>query len=273
MSSLKNILSNKWLLYITAFLSLTSIFGYLMNNDYAPILFFIMVAFLTNYFSKNMILILGISLIATNLLASITNIFDNSTKEGFEFGNKCNGLPQNNCDISGCSWDATNNKCISSANTGANSSLTPAPLDISETINENISISESINKANNLENQYDNLETLVNNDTIKNLSGETSKLLAQQDNLMNQMRDVEPLIKEASNVLNNIGSGNILDMFSSLSGSLNNFYDKYPDSFPKDYPERSKKMNEMMQIANEKKKTFNQLEQTQKAEQQSEKAS
>ena len=64
----KDLLSNKIVLYVVAFLSLTSVFGYLIQQKYAAILFFILVAFLTKYFSKNMIIILGIALIATNLL-------------------------------------------------------------------------------------------------------------------------------------------------------------------------------------------------------------
>ena len=84
--SVNALLNNRIILYIVAFLSLTSVFGYLMTHNYAAILFFILVAFLTNYFSKNMILILGISLILTNTLAGISNFF--SRKEGFEDATK-----------------------------------------------------------------------------------------------------------------------------------------------------------------------------------------
>ena len=148
MSAFKKLLSNKWLLYIVSFLSLTSIFGYLVNDDYAPILFFIMVAFLTNHFSKNMILILGISLLATNFLAGITNVFQKTVQEGFDLANKCNARSQQNCGGDGCSWDPAYSKCVATgASTGP--ALNPAPLDSSETVSEEISISETINKANN----------------------------------------------------------------------------------------------------------------------------
>lgn len=235
----KDILSNQWILYVVAFLSLTSVFGYLMNNDYAPILFFILVAFLTNYFSKNMIVILGIALIATNLLASITNIFGMqavSRTEGNQ--NMCSATEQTACDdTSGCSWDVADSKCSIAA----------------ATLNDTASVTtiKDADNAQSAESKMDNLESLYDNDTIRNMTSETNSLMQQQGDLMQQMKDIGPLVNEAMGALKNLGSGNMVDMFSSLSGSLGKFKDKYPDAFPANYDEKTAQINELIVQAKE----------------------
>ena len=80
--NLKNFLENKIVLYVIFFISLATVFGYIVLNNYAAVLFFILLAFLTNFFSKNMIVILGSAILGTHLLA-VLNIFGN-TREGYQ---------------------------------------------------------------------------------------------------------------------------------------------------------------------------------------------
>ena len=80
---LDKLLKNKMVLYITFFLALVSIFGYLVKQNYPAILFFTLVLFLTKNFSSNMIVILGISILATNLL-DVFRIFSFRNIENFE---------------------------------------------------------------------------------------------------------------------------------------------------------------------------------------------
>ena len=243
--SVNALLNNRIILYIVAFLSLTSIFGYLMIHNYAAILFFILVAFLTNYFSKNMILILGISLILTNTLAGISNFFSNN-REGFSNEsnkpdtNKCSSLTQDKCNVEGCIWN--NNMC--------NIASATETVTLTDTVKFDV--------ANNKEKSHDDLEKMIGKDNVRTLSTETQNLLQQQDKLMNQMKDIGPLINEAAGVLQGMGSGNYLGVFKSLSSSLDGFYEKYPESFPKDYKQQSASIKSMIdKITNINQKTNN----------------
>ena len=65
-SSISKILINKNFLYIIAFLSLTNILGYMMLGHLSHIVVFIVVGLIMSYFSKNMAVILLVSLIASN---------------------------------------------------------------------------------------------------------------------------------------------------------------------------------------------------------------
>ena len=66
-----NLLTNKYVLYFIAFLSIVNILSYFFEGQFGAIGFFTLVAFLMFYFTSNLIIVLGISLFATNLLTSI----------------------------------------------------------------------------------------------------------------------------------------------------------------------------------------------------------
>jgi hypothetical protein len=67
-SNKKNILHNKYILYFIFFIALGDllILGY--NNDYYSVAIFILIGFLTSFFSKNMIVIMFIAIAFTNII-------------------------------------------------------------------------------------------------------------------------------------------------------------------------------------------------------------
>ena len=83
----KNILQNKFVLYLVFFLSLVSVFGYITTSNYQAVLLFVLISLLTNYFSKNMIVILGAAILGTYLVTLINGSFvinnSNNVVEGF----------------------------------------------------------------------------------------------------------------------------------------------------------------------------------------------
>jgi len=84
-STISKILTNKYVLYFIAFLSLTNILGYMISGDINHIIVFILVGLIMTYFSKNMAIVLLVSLLTANLF-SVSIIF----REGFETGEKGN---------------------------------------------------------------------------------------------------------------------------------------------------------------------------------------
>ena len=77
----ENILKNKYVLYIVAFLAFTNVIGYLAIQDFNSLLFFVLIGYLTSYFSKNMTVVLLSSLVLTNLLFTTRKMGQN-LKEG-----------------------------------------------------------------------------------------------------------------------------------------------------------------------------------------------
>ena len=85
---INKLLSNKYVLYVVAFLSLTNVIAYLVAQDYNSLLFFAIIGYLVSYFSKNMTIILLCALIITNLLMTAKSIQNqsgmNMRREGME---------------------------------------------------------------------------------------------------------------------------------------------------------------------------------------------
>jgi uncharacterized protein YlxW (UPF0749 family) len=75
-----NILSNRFVLYFILFVSLADLLILSLEQDFISIFIFILIGYLTFFFSKNMIVILSIPLITTNIIKYGSDV----TKENFE---------------------------------------------------------------------------------------------------------------------------------------------------------------------------------------------
>ena len=62
------LLQSRLILYFLFFLSLLTLYGYAVNRQFVFATIFIIVAFLTSFFSKNMIVILFLALATTNII-------------------------------------------------------------------------------------------------------------------------------------------------------------------------------------------------------------
>ena len=78
-SETSKLLTNKYVLYFVVFLAASNVLGYLVSNKVNAVIFFALVAFLASNFSKNMIVILLVAIVATNLLMA-----NKTMREGLE---------------------------------------------------------------------------------------------------------------------------------------------------------------------------------------------
>jgi hypothetical protein len=72
-------LNNKWILYFVLFVSIVDLFNFFKIGDTMAIAIFIIVGFLTTYFSKNMLVILVISIAVTHIAR-----YGNASIEGMD---------------------------------------------------------------------------------------------------------------------------------------------------------------------------------------------
>ena len=139
----KKLLKNTYVLYGVLFIALTNILGYMSYQNYEAVIIFALVGFLTQYFSKNMIIILLVPIVFTALF----NVFRRNVREGVVGDKKdsnqstdnnkkdrdqstdnskkatpkikaCNSTDEAECNgLEGCSWDKPGKKCASSGMT------------------------------------------------------------------------------------------------------------------------------------------------------------
>ena len=63
MPKMDKLLNDKNVLYVVFVLAILNLLGYLLTNNLEAIVFFLMVGFLSTYFSKNMIIVLIIAMV------------------------------------------------------------------------------------------------------------------------------------------------------------------------------------------------------------------
>ena len=78
----KDLITNKYVLYLVAFLALTNVLGYMMLGKNVCVLLFILIAYLTTYFTNNMVFVLAVPLFLVGFFAICDAT--NSTQEGLE---------------------------------------------------------------------------------------------------------------------------------------------------------------------------------------------
>ena len=72
-------LNNKWILYFVLFVSIVDLFNFFTIGDTTAIAIFIVAGFLTTYFSKNMLVILIVSIVVTHIMR-----YGNASLEGMD---------------------------------------------------------------------------------------------------------------------------------------------------------------------------------------------
>ena len=78
-----------------------------------------------------------------------------------------------------------------------------------------------IDYASTLEGAYDNLDKILGSDGINKLTGDTQKLMAQQQKLFDSMKHMAPMIQNAKDMLTGFDMkelGNLASMAQGLQG-------------------------------------------------------
>jgi hypothetical protein len=195
-SEASKLLTNKYVLYAVVFVAVANVLGYLVTNKLNAVVFFGLVAFLTSNFSKNMVVILLVALFATNLLMSnkftregLENMGSEKkeTKEGMEDKKeeKKEGM-EDKVKPKDFKKEKFGNKHASKLSNAA-----PVNSDGGSRIDYNSTI----------EGAYDNLEKILGGDGITKLTGDTQKLMQQQQKLFDSMTNMAPMIENAKEMM------------------------------------------------------------------------
>jgi hypothetical protein len=211
------LLSNKIVLHIVFAIAFLTVLCYLMTNRIDSIIYFVVLALITSYFSKNMIIILGVPLILVNLFMSKGNI------EGFsDKSSSSNDTNNKSLKAKSDKMKAINNNDNNNNNNNTDKSMTPSVKEVNAKRNNNeeaFEIKRNKNKsgfdidyASTVEDAYDELNKIIGGDGIKKLTSDTQNLMQQQLQLAEAMKgmtpmieQMEPLLKTASQFMGGMG--------------------------------------------------------------------
>ena len=231
---LSKFLTNKLVLNVVLVLAILNIAGYMVMGYFNNVLLFIIVAILVRYFSKNMIIVLGIPLLFVNLLS----LNKNGTFEGLENNDKTTNK------VSEEKHKETIDKINQKANSLDNTNIT-TPLDSTDSTSNTTETQETqetfeagrpktggsqIDYASTIEDAYDQLNGILGSDGIKRLTDDTQNLMQQQAQLAESMKKMgpliqgmEPMMKSAQEMMKNMNSDSlkgVMDMASNFTKTM-----------------------------------------------------
>ena len=195
-STVSKILTNKLVLHIVSFLALFNIIGYMIIGNYKTVLCFIIIAFLARYFSKNMIIVLGIPLILVNMMVYNSDSFIEGLENNDEKKDEKKDDSGIKKGIDAAVKDATGESVISSSN--------DKPKDESFEVGRAKKSGHSIDYATTIEDAYDQLNSILGKDGIKNLTADTERLMQQQAQLAGSLKDMGPLMEKMSPMMEQV---------------------------------------------------------------------
>ena len=282
-SEFKEILQNKYVLYAILIIAILNVVGYLALKNMDAVLFFILTVLLTMYFTRNMIVILFIAIIATNFYSGTRGVLS-SKQEGLENKKDKKKAAKGEAGEAGEAGaeeagageehdagetatvenvenmkedtpaaaakptvtddkdpDKKDDKAKASTVKTGMQNLKPAKFKPSKKDADDAGGAEEeddddddsghakvsgakgnrVDYAQTLGQAYDNLQNIVGKDGVKGLTNQTKDLMEQQKVLMNNMKDMEPLIKSAQGFMSQImGSGGLDGISKMFDGKL-----------------------------------------------------
>jgi hypothetical protein len=236
-AAMSKFLTNKLVLNIVSLIALFNVIGYMVMGHFNNVILFILIAVLVRYFSKNMIIVLGIPILFVNLLSL----------KGFRYEGMENNTNDKKVDSkekkAETKKDAKQDEMIRKINYQKKSSqgLAMTPLDDTPTTDTQETFEagrrknrgSQIDYAATVEDAYDQLNSILGSDGIKRLTSDTQNLMKQQAQLAESMKGMAPLIegimpmaKQAQDMMKSMGGdgesglGNIMDMAKKLSSNM-----------------------------------------------------
>lgn len=227
-------LTNKYVLYLVVFLSITNMFGYLAMSNINALIYFLIIGLVTSIFTKNMCIILLSALILSNIFIAGQSSFEGFTDKIDEQEPKKPIVIEDkktkmitpisvedgvgDLESSTIEMDTQPSNQLSNIDESfevnmGNGNKKKYPVDYSSTI----------------ENAYGQLNQSLGKDGIKRLTEDTQKLLKQQLQLADAMKtmaplinNIKPLIEQSKGMMDGVGG---LDMknLGSLASSAKSF--------------------------------------------------
>jgi hypothetical protein len=192
------LLRDKKVLYVMVFFALFTILGYLFTKDFNAIIFFLLVGSLTTYFSKNMIVVLFVTLLSTNLLVAM-NQTPQIIREGMKVKESV-ALIKKKKKKPSTEEEEEETEVVEVKNSSAGLDKVFAGKQKSS----DVTLDVDIDNAKTLEQAYDNIDNILGKGGVKNMSDDTTKLIEKQKVLMNNIKHMKPMVSSAKAMLQDI---------------------------------------------------------------------
>jgi hypothetical protein len=233
-------LYNIYVLYGLFFLAILNVLKLLHYNQLKAISVFFITGSLFSFFTRNMIVIMGASIVASYIFCMSESILksrpsSSSSIQGYSgslWGSVYEGM-DNEADAEAdaeddADDDADAEKEDEPLQEGARGckgdscgKIRPKALQDEDAVDDTY-----VDKASTIENSYSQLSNLLGEDNMKNLSNETAKLVKQQQQLIETMKGAGPVMDNMKSMLNGLNSKDMMSMQNNMSGLISQMNEK-----------------------------------------------
>jgi hypothetical protein len=177
-----------------------NVIGYIQKNDMKALTFFVVLGYLSSYFSKNMIINLAIAILGTNVF-----IVNGAMREGLKGGADDDEDEEDE--------DEEDEEDEGMGSRTVENSKKNRPYD------DDADGVDRIDSAATLEASYKNLEGVLGKGGMRNLAKDTRSLVKQQKQLMQSVKHMNPMIKQLGGMVKGFGG---VDGINSMMRNLKN---------------------------------------------------
>lgn len=228
----KEVITNKYVLYVLLFFAILNILGFLVTNNFISLAVFALIGVLTSYFTKNMIVVLIVTLVASNLLhltrrtvETMANKKDSkkkkNTKEGMggsmedDFGDAA-PVKEEDSDSDSDNDDDHEEKHHEDSHhkkmmKNGKVKGKDAPPVMKNKKNGGLNHQKTVQEA------YGNIHKVLGDKNFKRMTDDTSHLLEQQNKLTESLNNMAPLLQSAESMLNKFDMEKMTGMLDSLN--------------------------------------------------------
>ena len=235
------IFTNKITLIIVAAIAFLSLYRYIMLYEFSAVLLFFIVGAIAYSFTKNMIVVLGTSFLATLIVELFKGLF--GFKEGLESKTeetddvletdsvletakrltKSAMAPKDEePNEEASNTKASNTKASSKeSNENESSKKTKDTYENQIPLNPGLynmpnkeQMTKQLGKASETEQAYDNLEKIMGSKQINSLSSDTKDLIKQQNDLIKQLKSMTPALNDAMSTLGTLDLSKLTNIFN-----------------------------------------------------------
>ena len=251
-SKFSTLSTNKYFLYFTFFLAISTVIGYLATNQVKALVFFGLIGLLVSKFTPNMSVVLLIAVLSTSLLVSMKTLREGMTDaesstestESVDNADVEDKLqpPQKKAlavlkaapsvkdaklkmtkgsvvnDVHQVDTLSETDDADADADKGADADEPEAMTSMSKSQNNAKGASNRIDYASTLESAYSDLEGALGSGGIKQLTKDTSALMSQQKELFQSMKQMAPLIDDAKSMLKGFDMKSLNGLASLATG-------------------------------------------------------
>jgi len=208
----KEMMTNKYVLYTLLLLAILNVLAFLITNNFISLAVFALVGLLTTYFTKNMSVVLLVSLVVSSFLhISKVSVESMTNKKGGDAdGAETDADEADEADEADMDSDNEEKEGEGAKGKDVKGHMeTDAPMikNKKHKLNHQATVQES----------YNNIHSILGSKNFKKMTRDTNKLLEQQNKLTESLNNMAPILKSAESMLGKFDMDKMTGMLDSLS--------------------------------------------------------